>query len=98
MAAINIKILSPTGTVYDGNVSHVTFPGEIGLFSVYPQHAPIISSLVKGNIVCFPTDGEQQAFPIQSGFVEVKDNHISVCVEQDIKQANDQHHGENIQG
>lgn len=98
MDTINIKILSPTGTIFDGEVLHVTFPGEIGSFSVYPQHAPIISSLVKGHIVCFPTDGEQQAFPIQSGFVEVKNDRISVCVEQETKQDNEPENGKNIQG
>lgn len=95
MATINIKILSPTGTVFDGNVAHVTFPGEVGLFSVYPQHAPIISSLVKGSIICFPDSGEPQTFPIQSGFVEVKNNQISVCVEQETEQ-NNKNHVENV--
>lgn len=80
---IKIKILSPTGTVYDGNVSHVTFPGELGSFSVYPSHAPIISTLIKGDIVCFSPSGEKQAIPVKSGFVEVKADQITVCVEQD---------------
>ena len=83
MDQINTKILSQTGTLFDGNVSHVTFPGEIGRFSVYPSHAPIISSLVKGTIICFKDSGEQQTIPLESGFVEVKANRIIVCVEQE---------------
>ncbi|MDR2915708.1 MAG: ATP synthase F1 subunit epsilon [Tannerella sp.] len=92
---INIKIFSPTGNIYDGNVSHVTFPGELGSFSVYPSHAPIISTLVKGHIVCFPPEGEKQMISIESGFVEVKENQITVCVEQHSEQNNDkkQNHG-----
>lgn len=78
---ISIKILSPLGTIYDGEALHATFPGEAGAFAVYPSHAPIISTLVKGNIVCFPANGEKQIFSIQNGFVEVRDNQVTVCVE-----------------
>ncbi|MDR2776331.1 MAG: ATP synthase F1 subunit epsilon, partial [Tannerella sp.] len=79
---INIKILSPAGTIYDGEVRHVTFPGETGSFAVYPSHAPIISTLVKGNIVCFTENEEKQIFPIWNGFVEVLNNRATVCVER----------------
>ena len=85
---IKIKIFSPPGNIYDGNVSHVTFPGEFGLFSVYPSHAPIISTLAKGHIVCFSSDGEKQMIPIESGFVEVKKDQITACVEQHSEQSN----------
>ena len=91
---IKIKILSPTGTVYDGNVTHVTFPGALGSFSVYPSHAPIISTLVKGNIVCFSSDGEKQTISIQSGFTEVKNDRITVCVERQAPEQNNRNsHG-----
>lgn len=79
---IKIKILSPTGTVYDGNVTHVTFPGEAGSFSVYPSHAPILSTLIEGRIICYVSNGEKKEISIQSGFVEVKDDLITVCIEQ----------------
>ena len=88
MAKIKIKILSPTGTIYDGMVSHVSFPGEVSRFSVFPQHAPIISSLVKGNIDYFTDGEEKQTIPIESGFVEVKANQIIVCVEQNLEYNN----------
>jgi F-type H+-transporting ATPase subunit epsilon len=78
---IDLKILSPQGTLYEAKVSHVTFPGEIGAFAVYPSHAPLISSLVKGNIVCFLRNDEKQTFPIRSGFVEIKNDRATVCVE-----------------
>jgi F-type H+-transporting ATPase subunit epsilon len=78
---VKIKVLSPSGVVYDSDVAHVTFPGAIGRFSVYPMHAPIVSSLIKGDIVCFSIDEEETVFPIQSGFVDVKNDEATVCVE-----------------
>lgn len=84
-ATIQLKILSPTQTVFNGNVTHVTFPGGIGSFSVFPSHAPIISTLVKGTILCYPSGGEKKTIPISGGFVEVKENQIIACVEQPLK-------------
>lgn len=89
---IDIQIVSPSGTIYDGKVSHVTFPGEAGSFAVYPSHAPIISTLVKGNIVCFPENDEKQIFPIRNGFAAIKNNRATVCVELPADPEN-QHHG-----
>lgn len=79
---IKITILSPSGVVYDSDVAHVMFPGAIGRFSVFPMHAPIVSSLKKGEIECFLPDGEKTVFPIQGGFVEVSNDRATVCVEQ----------------
>ena len=77
---IKIKIVSQSGVVYDSDVAHVTFPGTVGRFAVYPMHAPIVSALKKGDIVCYSPDEEQTVFPIQSGFVEVKNDQATVCV------------------
>jgi len=78
---LQIRIFSNTGTVYEGKLAHATFPGEAGSFAVFPKHAPIISTLVKGNIVCFPANGDKQEIPIQGGFVEVNADRITACIE-----------------
>ena len=78
---LSIKILSPSGCIYEGKATHVSFPGELGSFSVYPFHAPLVSTLVKGNIVCFLPDEDKQTFSIDSGFVEVAANQIIACIE-----------------
>ena len=79
---VEIRIFSPLGIVYDTDVEHVTFPGTDGRFAVYPMHAPIVSTLKKGDIICYSSDGEEKIFHIQSGFVEVKNDQAIVCVEQ----------------
>lgn len=80
-----LEILSPEKTLFKGNVEQVTLPGQKGRFMVLKDHAPIISTLVAGTVVYLPegeskTSGEQTVSVI-SGFVEVKNNVISVCVE-----------------
>lgn len=78
---IKIRIYTVTGTVFEGDVAHVTFPGEMGRFAVFPKHAPILSNLVQGNIVCFLANEEKKVLPIRSGFVEVINNQATACVE-----------------
>ena len=89
---IKIIILSPFGVVYDSNTEHIMLPGAIGRFSVFPRHAPLVSTLVKGDIVCYAQNGEKTVFTINNGFVEVKDDRATVCVELFDNQNNDYNH------
>jgi F-type H+-transporting ATPase subunit epsilon len=79
---LDIKVISPSESLFEGKVSHVTFPGELGSFAVFPMHAPIISSLKKGDIVCFPENKQEVTIHIESGFVEIKNDIVTVCVEK----------------
>lgn len=79
---MKLDIISPEGVFYNGEVSNIKLPGYIGGFEVLPYHAPIISALQKGTILFDNADGTQ-SLQIKNGFVEVKDDVISVCVELD---------------
>ena len=78
--AIALHIVSPEGTLVETEVSAVTLPGSLAPFEVLKDHAPLISSLDQGDIVYVNESGEQR-LPIASGFVEVRDNQVEVCVE-----------------
>lgn len=80
MDCIALHIVSPEGTLVEQTVSAVTLPGTVGPFEVLKNHAPIISSLEKGEIV-YVSDGAEHRLPIASGFVEVRNNQVDVCVE-----------------
>ena len=77
---MNMTIATPEGILFEGQVESAKFPGTSGSFMVLPMHAPLISSLTAG-MVAYTMQGEQKEMHIQGGFVEVKDNVISVCVE-----------------
>ena len=78
---LDLVIVSPEKTLFKGEVSDVTLPGTKGIFMVLPKHAPLLSSLEKGTIKYTTSEGEQ-LLEIAGGFVEVKKNEVSVCVEQ----------------
>lgn len=80
MDVIKLHIVSPETTLVETAVSNVTLPGTLGPFEVLKDHAALISSLVKGDIV-YVAEGKEQRIPIVSGFVEVRNNQVDACVE-----------------
>ncbi|MDR1408421.1 MAG: ATP synthase F1 subunit epsilon [Tannerella sp.] len=80
---LQMTILSPTAVIYDGRILSVTFPGAAGSFAVYPSHAPIIAALKAGVIAYCTAPHAPQTVSIRSGFVEVDNNRVTVCVEED---------------
>ena len=77
---INLEILSPEAVLVRETVDIVTLPGISGPFQVLKDHAPLITSLEEGEIVYRKGNGEK-SLKIKSGFVEVRDNMVSACVE-----------------
>lgn len=80
MKGLHLNIVSPEKEIYNGEVSSVTLPGTAGVFSILPQHAPIISSLKEGKVVYVTVDGDEKELDIHNGFVEMSNGVVSVCV------------------
>ena len=70
---MKLLLLSPTKVVFDGEVESVTVPGTQGSFTVWENHAALVS--------CRGVDGEI-SFEVDGGFVEVRNNEVSICVEK----------------
>lgn len=77
---LKLRIIAPDRLVFEGEVESVTLPGTLGSFTVLNRHAPIISSLEMGQIVYKDANGQANVV-VKSGFAEVKDNVLSICVE-----------------
>ena len=54
-------------------------PGEKGRFEILNGHAPIISTLSAGEVVC--SGAEPFTLSVKGGFVEVAEDVVSVYVE-----------------
>lgn len=80
MSTFNAQILTPNGSLFEGEVSGVKLPGTQGSFEVKANHAAIVSTLEKGNVLVRKSDGEQ-SFSISGGFVEVNNNKLTLLAE-----------------
>lgn len=80
MKGLHLNIVSPEKEIYNGEVSSVTLPGTAGVFSILPQHAPIISSLKEGKLTYVTMNGDEKELDIHNGFVEMSNGMVSVCI------------------
>jgi F-type H+-transporting ATPase subunit epsilon len=78
---MNVSILSPLKSLFQGEATSVNLPGKIGAFTILENHAPIVSTLDKG-VITITNKDEVSEIEIVSGFVEVHDNEVTICVEQ----------------
>ena len=78
---IELKVLSPEREWLSCRVEQVELPGMKGRFVVQKDHAPILYALVKG-VIRYRIDGTDRDLAISSGFVRVKDNVVTACVER----------------
>jgi len=80
MIDLNVEIVTPDGIVFTGDLTSCTAPGVNGQFQVLSGHAPYLANLQIGEIKILNKDGKK-ILATSGGFLEVKDNSISIIVE-----------------
>ncbi len=87
---MQLDIVSPEARLFSGEVYSVTVPGALGSFQILNNHAPIVSTLVKGRVKIqgdlqletealeYFTKEDQNTyfFDINSGAIEMRNNKI----------------------
>jgi F-type H+-transporting ATPase subunit epsilon len=79
---MNLEILTPEKKLFSGEVYGVQMPGISGSFEVLDRHAPIVSALKAGRVKVLKDKQHHFVFfEIQSGFVEVINNKVTLLAE-----------------
>ncbi len=76
------QLLTPEGSLYEGDVISVTLPGSSGSFQVLYNHAPIVSSLGIGEIAIEKSDMSILHYAVSGGFVELNNNKLTILAEK----------------
>lgn len=74
---MEVQIITPDSTLFNGEATLVVVPGIDGKIGILNNHAPLVSSLVKG-IVKVKHNDKEELFDIPGGVVEVSSNKITV--------------------
>ncbi|WP_456696463.1 F0F1 ATP synthase subunit epsilon [Aeromicrobium sp. P5_D10] len=80
-AALQIELVAADRVVWSGQASEVlarTVDGDLGVLA---NHSPLLSLLVPGVVEITPLEGEVVRAAIDSGFLSVADNHVSILSE-----------------
>lgn len=75
---MKVEILTPEKRLYSGRASLVKVPGTKGSFEILRKHAPIISTLEKGQIKIIDDQEKSLFFEISGGVVEVHQNNVTI--------------------
>jgi len=83
MAAIfNLNITTPERTVYDGSISSLIAPGEMGYLGILAHHRPIVAKLGPGKIILKDENGKSIVFYSDgNGFLEVLKNTARILLD-----------------
>lgn len=76
-----LKVLTPEGSVLEGDVSEVTLPGSEGELGVLPAHAALLTKIIPGALAYRAPDG-QGTIAVGRGVAEVRDDRVIVLVER----------------
>ena len=78
---MNLEILTPEHTVFNGEVSGIQLPGVEGSFEILENHAPMVAALGEGKMKITKQKSNTETYQIKGGFVETLHNKTIVLLE-----------------
>jgi len=81
---LKLEIVTPEARTFSDDVDMVTLPGVEGEMGVYPQHVPLMTQMVPGEIVVVK-DGRSSFLAVGEGFVEITANRVAILTDMAIK-------------
>src|ERR1700694_518052 len=79
---LRLVLVTPETTLVDEPVSALRFPLYDGQIGILPGRAPLIGRLGYGELKLTQADGSEASYFIDGGFVQVKDNVVSVLTDR----------------
>ena len=73
-----LEIVTPEKTLYSSDIKYVNIPGSNGKFGVLNNHAPVISTMQKGQIKVVDNNDKELFFDVNGGVIEVLKNNIII--------------------
>lgn len=77
---MNLGIYSVEKTIFEGEVKEIIAKTTTGEISVLQNHIPLVTKLVAAPLRVVKQNGEEEAFQINSGFLEVQPEHSVVVL------------------
>jgi len=77
---LKLEIITPEETVYSEDVEMVTLPAVAGQIGVYPQHTPLITQMVPGEIIVHKNGGDV-FIASGEGLIEVTSYRVAVLTD-----------------
>ncbi|HXU78091.1 MAG TPA: F0F1 ATP synthase subunit epsilon [Methylomirabilota bacterium] len=86
-ATLKLEIVTPEGSTYSEQVEMVTLPGAEGEMGIFPQHAPLMTQVVPGELIA-RKDGKEYFLAVGEGFVEITAERVAIMTDMAIRAEN----------
>jgi F-type H+-transporting ATPase subunit epsilon len=77
---LKLEIVTPDAKIFSDDVEMVTLPAAEGEMGIYPQHVPVMTQIVPGEIVA-RKGGEDIFLAVGEGFVEITADRVAILAD-----------------
>ncbi len=81
METLQLEVLTPSGSIFNGPAKSVTLPGEEGEFGVLPEHVSLTTLLQAGVVDIQKENGKTESIVVNWGVVQITQNKVVVLVD-----------------
>jgi len=79
-STLRLEIITPVATVFSEDVEMVTLPGVEGELGILPQHVPLMTQMVPGEMVV-RKNGQDRFLAVGGGLVEITGDHVAILTD-----------------
>jgi F-type H+-transporting ATPase subunit epsilon len=79
-STLRLEIITPVATVFSEDVEMVTLPAVEGEIGILPQHVPLMTQMVPGEMVV-RKNGQDRFLAVGEGFVEITGDHVAILTD-----------------
>jgi F-type H+-transporting ATPase subunit epsilon len=84
---LKLEIVTPDAKVFSDDVEMVTLPGAEGEMGIFPQHVPLVTQIVPGE-VAVRKGGEEFFLAVGEGFVEITGERVAILADMAVRAEN----------
>lgn len=85
MATLHLEIVTPEARTFSGEAQMVVVPGVEGELGILPDHMPLMTQIIPGELRITTPEGEQY-LAVGSGFLEVLPDRVSVMTDMAVSE------------
>ena len=86
-STLRLLIVTPKGPMFSEDVEMVTLPGVTGQLGIYPDHVPLITQLIPGEIIV-EQGGRERFLAVGGGLVDITASHVSILTDMAVAAEN----------
>lgn len=86
MSTIHVDVVSAEESIFSGEATLVSLPGEVGELGILPKHAPLITRIKPGAVRIQRADNKEEEFVfVAGGILEVQPGCVTVLADTAIR-------------